>query len=273
MKVTVFTDTDTKTNDFYAAALPLFQRQPVVANLAWGLAAAYKNGQLAQAIVLSDEENPRFAALQTEADRLLIVVGEGPIDQTVRNALTPYLRRAGGLIAPADLASGLRAVFTAPPVSDVQMWQYRLDALTELTYAAKSVVMPDISHRPLLARWLENFTHDIAETGGSPDFLARADAKIAQRSLRFLLVDGKPVAMAGYGRVQGGVACVNCVYTPPEQRGRGYSTAVVGLLVAELLQSNDCCCLYADVANPASNRVYEKLGFYRVGQSREISWK
>ena len=58
---------------------------------------------------------------------------------------------------------------------------------------------------------------------------------------------------------------IGWVYTPPLERGQGYA----GRLVAELSQAQldlgyKFCSLYTDLANPISNRIYEKMGYRPV---------
>ena len=58
---------------------------------------------------------------------------------------------------------------------------------------------------------------------------------------------------------------VNAVYTPPEQRGRGYATAAVATLSQQLLyEGYDFCCLFTDLSNPTSNRIYQRIGYRPV---------
>jgi len=45
-------------------------------------------------------------------------------------------------------------------------------------------------------------------------------------------------------------------------RRRGYATAAVGALTRLLLdEGNRYCCLYTNLANPTSNRIYQKIGY------------
>jgi len=57
-------------------------------------------------------------------------------------------------------------------------------------------------------------------------------------------------------------ARIGLVYTPPEFRGCGYGTAITGSLAQLLLdQGQAWVSLFADNANPVSNRIYQRLGF------------
>jgi predicted GNAT family acetyltransferase len=64
-------------------------------------------------------------------------------------------------------------------------------------------------------------------------------------------------------------AAISFVYTPPELRRQGWATACVGQLSAMLLTQKQYVALYADAANPGSNRLYERLGFAAVDLSDE----
>jgi predicted GNAT family acetyltransferase len=63
------------------------------------------------------------------------------------------------------------------------------------------------------------------------------------------------------------------VYTPPEHRSRGYASSLVATLSAERLASGRrYCYLYTDLANPVSNRTYERIGYRRTCESAEIDF-
>jgi predicted GNAT family acetyltransferase len=78
----------------------------------------------------------------------------------------------------------------------------------------------------------------------------------------YVLEDGIPVTTAAYVRQTSCCGFIGYVYTPPQYRGRGYCTACVSHLSQSILDSGKkYCALYADRANPYSNKVYQKLGY------------
>lgn len=94
-------------------------------------------------------------------------------------------------------------------------------------------------------------------------------AQLAQTRLNdetlFLWDDRGPVSMAGWGGKTPNGVRVNLVYTPRELRSRGYATACVSALTERLLsQGNKYCCLYTNLANPVSNRIYHRIGYRPV---------
>lgn len=63
---------------------------------------------------------------------------------------------------------------------------------------------------------------------------------------------------------------VNAVYTPPEERGRGYASACVAALSQHALDGGrDFCMLFTDATNATSNRIYERIGYRFVCDSEE----
>lgn len=87
----------------------------------------------------------------------------------------------------------------------------------------------------------------------------------------FLWEDEEPVSLAGYsGRTPHGVR-IGPVYTPPPLRGRGYATACVAELSHRALASGRrFCFLYTDLANPTSNRIYERIGYRPVADVIDV---
>ena len=95
------------------------------------------------------------------------------------------------------------------------------------------------------------------------------------RSRRLVLweVEGTAVSMAGFaGRTPNGIR-VAWVYTPPENRGKGFAGACVAALSQKLLDDGrKFCFLYTDLANPISNHVYLKIGYEPVTDATVYSF-
>jgi hypothetical protein len=86
--------------------------------------------------------------------------------------------------------------------------------------------------------------------------------------------DGTPVSMSGYGGLTPNGIRIGPVYTPPELRRRGYATSLVAEQSARLLrEGRTFCFLYTDLANPTSNAIYERIGYARVCDSRQIAFE
>jgi RimJ/RimL family protein N-acetyltransferase len=82
---------------------------------------------------------------------------------------------------------------------------------------------------------------------------------------------GTVVAMAGRNAAAAGVARIIAVYTPPEQRGRRYGGAVTAACAADALARDaERVVLFTDLAAPAPNAVYQRIGFRPLSDHRVV---
>lgn len=75
------------------------------------------------------------------------------------------------------------------------------------------------------------------------------------------LPDGTVAHLSGAGLPAYGVSRIGPVYTPREHRGRGIASHVVGELTRRGLGAGHRMCLFTDLANPTSNKIYASLGY------------
>jgi len=89
--------------------------------------------------------------------------------------------------------------------------------------------------------------------------------KAVENGNAYLWADDYPVSIAATVRRTSNCIFIGQVYTPPNLRGKGYSTACVSYLSQKLFDDGfKYCALYADCANPYSNRVYQKIGYKKI---------
>jgi predicted GNAT family acetyltransferase len=131
--------------------------------------------------------------------------------------------------------------------------------------------------RPLLLDWMRAFTREaLGEREPDEERLAQlVDHRLAADEAGFVLWQtDAPVSLAGYGGLTPTGARIGPVYTPPEQRGRGYGAAVTAAVSAERLAAGRrFCFLYTDLANPTSNSIYARIGYRRVCDSLELDFR
>lgn len=82
---------------------------------------------------------------------------------------------------------------------------------------------------------------------------------------------GAPVSLSGYGGSTPNGIRIGPVYTPPQNRGRGYATSLVAQQSHWLLGGGrSLCFLYTDLDNPTSNALYRRIGYRMVAEAREV---
>ncbi|MFB9325714.1 GNAT family N-acetyltransferase [Paenibacillus aurantiacus] len=135
---------------------------------------------------------------------------------------------------------------------------------------ARSAVWDDAD---TVAEWLVGFDADaFGRQSDAQSKRPAAESLIRRGDLYLWMADDEPVALANIAHRSPRHARLNAVYTPPEHRGRGYASAVVGELCSMLQMEGLTPMLYADAANPTSNKVYRNVGFVACGQVAEYKF-
>ncbi len=72
---------------------------------------------------------------------------------------------------------------------------------------------------------------------------------------------GRIVSLVGHQKAVFGATRVGPVYTPPADRGHGYASALTAHVTQHILAAGSEACLYTDLANPTSNKIYAAIGY------------
>jgi RimJ/RimL family protein N-acetyltransferase len=144
---------------------------------------------------------------------------------------------------------------------------YRLGTLRPPSGVAGLHRRANGSDRGVLVDWVERFFvetfgHQRNDAAGE-EFLDTAEKK----GDHFVLwvADGAPVSMAMLRAPAFGVSRIGPVFTPADSRGNGYGSAVTAAAAVLALGNGvDDVVLFADLANPVSNAIYQRIGFEPV---------
>lgn len=177
--------------------------------------------------------------------------------------------RLPGVAGRADIALAFAATWACNRATPARV------ALAQCLYRLDTLTLPPPTqgtHRPatdadldLVTMWMVGFQHDTFGPGpvDLDEIRTTMATKIALGLTWLWVVDEAPVAVTSSTPTVAGTARIQGVYTPAEHRGRGYATALVAAVVADrqATANADHCVLYADLANPTSNAIYQRLGF------------
>lgn len=180
---------------------------------------------------------------------------------------TPAIPGCSGLADDAARMAGELATATRRPWAPVEGQRiYEVEHLVAPVAVPGGARVATDDDAPLLARWLEAFHAETGSIGSdaAPERLVREAIEVGR--LLVWEVDGAPVASATVSAAEAGVARVGFVYTPPEQRGRGFAAAVTADASSRVLHAGHRCILYTQLANPTSNGIYQRLGYRPVGE-------
>ncbi|MFF8829220.1 GNAT family N-acetyltransferase [Streptomyces sp. NPDC015131] len=125
---------------------------------------------------------------------------------------------------------------------------------------------------PLAAGWMRAFAADIGEDP-TADRTPQVARRVADGVLYLWEVAGRAVSLAAHSPPVAGQSRVSPVYTPPALRGRGYAGALTAAVSrAALAAGAGQVLLFADVANPTSTALYQRLGYRPVGDHLDVEF-
>ena len=209
------------------------------------------------------------AALRTSPPRKLLLT------QAPAGALEPLLGdvldlQPSGVVGPAEMARAFASLWSERTgvASSVHtnLCIYQLDKVETVPQPPGRFRVATESDLDTLVRFEQAFHEEVGETGAR----VSTDARIAKHSL-FVWEDAQPVSCANVAGFTPTGVRVSLVYTPPADRRKGYATACVAALSKRLLDSGrSFCFLFADLGNPTSNSIYQKIGYQPVCEFVEI---
>lgn len=265
--------------DFLAATQTILEEDEVSNGLMLGLALRLQEhperapDDLFLATV-QDGESLIAAALMTPPNNLL-VFSHQPDPSTAFDLLANHLRnwpqRPPGVNGRKEwsqhFAQRWQALTGQRYHVAVELRVFRLEEVVYgLGAAPGSMRLATMQDLELASEWMDDFAQEALPHEAGRNRSQQAVAwRIEQESL-FLWEDaGKVVSMAGKSRPTAHGISIGPVYTPPMLRGRGYATAQVAALSQHLLDSGyTFTTLFTDLANPTSNRIYQKIGYQPV---------
>lgn len=261
---------------WYQRTVTYLSRFEAANNLLLGLAstlmndlAAYPDYYMAAVV---NEEQVVGAAVMTPPFNLILSHIEHP---EALNVLAEHIyrhyRTLPGLGARKDVAHEFARLWTARTGQrhELEMAQriYELRKVKppqDVSGELRAAVPGDI---PLLAAWQQAFSNDAGMAVSAERSRTWAERIFTSNMRRvwFWVADGQPVSMVGCtGPTPNGIR-IGPVYTPPEQRGRGYASACTAAVSQYLLdEGRKFCFLYTDLANPTSNKIYQNIGYTAV---------
>lgn len=253
----------------YAAAVePWLLGDPVGNTVMLTVLRGLRAGQFA--------ENPLMGWLEDDDGSVAGVVGHTPpyplgITDVPLPALSPLVRdliemdrQVAEVRGPVEVAEAFAREWWRPELSRRAERLYRLGELAP--YAApgkaRTVTVGEVEEA---VRWLREFQEE-ARVDRAADPTPVVSARVNREELLWWEDGGRPVALAGVSTPIAGMSRIGPVYTPLELRRRGYGGAVTRAASHKAIDEGASeVLLFADLANPTSNSIYQKLGFHVVG--------
>jgi predicted GNAT family acetyltransferase len=259
-------------DSFRTAAVEIYQRDPIAAVI-----------ELKILRRLSDSDPPPLlltvwdggalagAALQTPPFPLLC----GGLPESAINHVVAELAQSRpdltGVRGPRDIATRFADTWctSTGALSSVSCEQrlYRLNVLRPPMTIEGEPRPARESDIDLLVDWLTRFHAEALANTPGPVATPHSIRTAKQAGGEFLLwaLNSEPVSMAAVSFPAAGVSGIGPVYTRADKRGHGFGSAVTAAAAnwAYAAGAKDVV-LFADLANPVSNTIYQRIGFRSV---------
>jgi uncharacterized protein len=233
-------------------------------------------------------KTPPYLATVEEGDRLLAAAVMTPPHRLILHAESddPEPLR---LLAHALVADGWRVPGVGAPKATARAFAEIWSAVTgqsyragmnERVYELRRVIPPEPlipgvlrvaseDDTALMSEWVWGLIQDAGLEGTAEGAREIAEQRIADRDL-FIWDNGGAVSTATKTRHSTHGIVVSLVYTPPAHRNRGHASAAVAALSQQLLDAGwEFCALFADLANPISNSIYQRIGYRPIADFDE----
>jgi GNAT superfamily N-acetyltransferase len=261
-------------DEFCDVAEPLYRRDPIGNTIELTALRAGTVGDNALLLTVWEGRAPVGAALQVPPYPLACNGLPASAHLTVASELARIRPDICGVRGSRDLATDFTNAWTTVTgcIGTVAMSEmlYRLGALRPPIGVSGAPRESTPSDHAVLIDWVaqffvETFSHHRDDTAGQR-FVDNAEA-VGDRVVLWEDAD-EPVSMAMLRAPAAGVSRIGPVFTPRQSRGRGYGSAV-SAAAAHLarLDGVDDVVLFADLANPTSNGIYQRIGFETVAES------
>lgn len=271
--------THTTADEFRDAAEPLYRRDPVLNTIELTLLKASAFSDDALLLTVWDDAAPVGAALQTPPYPLACNGLPARVHHFVAAELTRIRPGLNGVRGTRDVtmafADAWRSVTGDTGTVTSEEMLYRLGTLKPLAGVAGVHRAATRADRPVLVDWVEQFFVETfsqqRDDGAGERFVDNANS--AGDGFVLWEDDGVPVSMAMLRAPAAGVSRIGPVFTPYSSRGCGYGSAVTAAAAnSARLGGVEDVVLFADLANPTSNGIYQRIGFEAVAESVRVDF-
>ena len=262
----------TDASDALERARPFLAARPAEHNLLFTIIGQSIEHELGGTfwLVADGSETVGFALQSPPGMGIVLAPMPAAVCHLLAESITIAFPRAVGEAATAAAFAGRLTEVRSTAVTEIEGQRlYALTDLREPTGVSGALRLAETADRSQLVEWVDAF---VRETGVVPQ---NAEAAVDLRMGRdqfWVWDDGAAVSMASVSDVASGTVRVQHVYTPAERRGSGYASACVAGMSRVMVDRGLGCVLYTDLANPTSNRIYERLGYRFVCESAQVAF-
>ena len=271
-------------HEFAVKAEPILSKGEDVYSLFFGVLQAIKTGRYENPFLATIEEDGEVLALfqMTPPHPLnLIIADEDRLEECMDLVIENLL----------ELEIGISSIISLKPWAYcfAEKWEnrteiehqvlmdqglYRLNEVNEtLEQSPGAWRFAEKTDCPLIEKWFNLFEKDAGLPITPMEDVIKRVASFVDGQEVFLWEDSeKVVSMMKKARPSKHGITVSFVFTPKEERKKGYARTMVAAGTKELLKEYDFCVLYTDMMNPTSNKIYMEIGYERIADSVQLGF-
>lgn len=271
-------------HEFAMKAEPILVDREDVYSLFFGVLQAIKAGRYENPFMATIEENGEVVALfqMTPPHPLnLIFVDENCLEASMDLLIKNLL----------DLAIEIPSIISLKPWAYrfSEKWQveigkgqkllmdqglYRLDKVDETLEKSPGIWrLAEEKDCSLIEKWFSLFEGDTGlPVTAAKEVKQRVALFVGEREVFLWEDQGKVVSMMKKSRPTKHGVAVSLVFTPREERRKGYARTMVAACSNELLKEYEYCVLYTDMMNPTSNKIYQEIGYKKIADSVQLGF-
>lgn len=270
--------------EFEAVAKPFLFENEDIYSLFYGILQGIKAGRYDNPVMATIEDEGHLVALfqMTPPHPMnIIIIDESKTEIILSFAAEELLKK--GIHIPS--AVGLKPIVFSFADKWKELTQcetkllmdqglYRLDKINDaLEMSPGTWRFARKDEAPLIEEWYVAFHEDIGLVLSNREVIREKVAQFLEdQEVYFWEVDGKVVSMMKKARPSDHGVTVSFVFTPQEERKKGYARTMVAAGSEELLKTYDFCVLYTDMLNPTSNKIYQEIGYRKIADSVHLEF-
>ncbi|MFF2753781.1 GNAT family N-acetyltransferase [Psychrobacillus sp. NPDC058041] len=271
--------------DFEQVARPFLEKNEDKFSLFLGVLQAIKDGKYENPLMVTIEENGELLALfqMTPPHPLnIIFVNEESMAASIDLCITELIKQSiniESIISVKEWAYKFAEKWKEKTGQgfSISMDQglYRLDQVEDsLEMCPGSWRYATEEDALLIEKWYSLFEEDTGlPKTASVEIKKRVKTMLDAKEAFLWENEGQIVSMMKKARPTANGVTVSLVFTPKEQRKKGYARTLVAAGSRELLKEFQFCVLYTDMLNPTSNKIYQEIGYQKLIDSIHLEFK
>jgi predicted GNAT family acetyltransferase len=241
------------------------ERREAENNLILGICASLADGEMDLtsppiAMTVEHSGEVQLVALHTPPQKLLLSTGSTDAATELGRAWESAL---SGVMGPSEVAAAFSLAWPGEQREVVQrMRVYRCTQLVAPAPIEGALRVANPSDAAFACSSVIAFNQE-AKNPGTVEGVTRMVNELIDAERLFVWErDGELVSIATARQPTPHGIRIGYVFSPPRHRGRGYAGAVTaGATQAMFNLGYEFCFLFTDLANPTSNRIYQRLGY------------